>query len=289
MAITRRTFGRIIAAPALAAALIAAGSGSLSAQPSGSVTIWVGSWWEPQVPIMQEMWKAEHPRDHARRPAAAHQRLSGQVHHGGARRRAPGHRRPRLHLGLDGCGSRTAAEPGRRRRRAQRGGHFSGHLGGKPLPRRAICDSRPRRPGSLVLQQDRLRQSRRPLPDAGLGSRRPGRDLQGAHHPGRAIRHRRSRRRQRSVERADAVLPDPLVFRRRFPHARQQRSGHQHAGKREGDHLLVGLLPEIRRLARRHAELLHHARPVPALPGEQARPHRQLVEHFRRAPAKCRR
>ena len=48
---------------ALAGAAFAAGlavSGAF-AQAGGKVTIWVGSWWEPQVPIMQEMWKADHP------------------------------------------------------------------------------------------------------------------------------------------------------------------------------------------------------------------------------------
>jgi multiple sugar transport system substrate-binding protein len=56
---------RVFAAPVLAASVVAAGYGGLSAQAqeaSGTVTIWVGSWWEPQVPIMQELWQADHPQ-----------------------------------------------------------------------------------------------------------------------------------------------------------------------------------------------------------------------------------
>lgn len=46
------------------AATIAASwaAGAVPAQAAGGqITIWVGSWWEPQVPIMQELWKADHP------------------------------------------------------------------------------------------------------------------------------------------------------------------------------------------------------------------------------------
>jgi multiple sugar transport system substrate-binding protein len=51
-------------APILAASLLAAGQAVPSAEAedaSGTVTIWVGSWWEPQVPIMQDLWKPDHP------------------------------------------------------------------------------------------------------------------------------------------------------------------------------------------------------------------------------------
>src|SRR5690606_20785311 len=45
---TRRVFLGVAAA-----ALMAAATGSASAQ-SNSITIWVGSWWEPQIPVAQE-------------------------------------------------------------------------------------------------------------------------------------------------------------------------------------------------------------------------------------------
>ncbi len=46
----------LLAGASFAAALLAAAS----AQAAGKVTIWVGSWWEPQVPVLQEMWKKDH-------------------------------------------------------------------------------------------------------------------------------------------------------------------------------------------------------------------------------------
>ncbi len=58
MAINYRALIRSVAGAALAAGMAAA-SGPASA--AGSVTVWVGSWWEPQVPVLQEMWKADHP------------------------------------------------------------------------------------------------------------------------------------------------------------------------------------------------------------------------------------
>jgi multiple sugar transport system substrate-binding protein len=56
----------------LTTALIAAGvagcsGGAASTEPtstgaaSGKVTIWVGSWWEPNVPKLQDAWKKDHP------------------------------------------------------------------------------------------------------------------------------------------------------------------------------------------------------------------------------------
>jgi multiple sugar transport system substrate-binding protein len=44
---------------ALAAGLAVGGA---SAQSGGKVTVWVGSWWEPQVPVMREMWRKDHPQ-----------------------------------------------------------------------------------------------------------------------------------------------------------------------------------------------------------------------------------
>jgi multiple sugar transport system substrate-binding protein len=29
---------------------------------SGTVTLWVGSWWGTQVPILQKLWQADHPQ-----------------------------------------------------------------------------------------------------------------------------------------------------------------------------------------------------------------------------------
>ena len=41
----------------------AAGAGPLRAQSaqSGSVTVWVGSWWAPQLPVTQKLWQADYP------------------------------------------------------------------------------------------------------------------------------------------------------------------------------------------------------------------------------------
>ena len=35
--------------------------GPTLAQAQDTVTIWVGSWWQPQVPVLQEMWGEDHP------------------------------------------------------------------------------------------------------------------------------------------------------------------------------------------------------------------------------------
>lgn len=53
---TRREFLGVAAA----AVLIAATGGAASAQ-SSTVTVWVGSWWEPQIPIAQELWAKDYP------------------------------------------------------------------------------------------------------------------------------------------------------------------------------------------------------------------------------------
>lgn len=48
----------------LAAGAVAASGGRLAAQgkkPSGTVTIWVGSWWASQVPLTQKLWQADYP------------------------------------------------------------------------------------------------------------------------------------------------------------------------------------------------------------------------------------
>ena len=54
------TLARSIAGIALAAALLGGGTEAASAQ-SSSITIWVGSWWEPQVPVAKELWAKDHP------------------------------------------------------------------------------------------------------------------------------------------------------------------------------------------------------------------------------------
>jgi multiple sugar transport system substrate-binding protein len=53
-------FARCITGIALTVLLLAGGAGAAAAQ-SGSITIWVGSWWEPQVPIAKELWAKDHP------------------------------------------------------------------------------------------------------------------------------------------------------------------------------------------------------------------------------------
>lgn len=53
---TRRAFMGV----ALASLVVAASGGVAMAQ-SNSVTIWVGSWWEPQIPVAQELWAKDHP------------------------------------------------------------------------------------------------------------------------------------------------------------------------------------------------------------------------------------
>lgn len=46
---------------AAAAALLLAGSGSAASAQSRSLTVWVGSWWESQIPIAQELWAKDYP------------------------------------------------------------------------------------------------------------------------------------------------------------------------------------------------------------------------------------
>jgi multiple sugar transport system substrate-binding protein len=49
---------RLFMGAAAAALLVAASATGATAQ---SITIWVGSWWEPQIPVAQELWAKDHP------------------------------------------------------------------------------------------------------------------------------------------------------------------------------------------------------------------------------------
>jgi multiple sugar transport system substrate-binding protein len=60
MAFSRRRLIQSVSALALGTAALAGLSSAALAQ-SSTVTIWVGSWWEPQVTVINEMWAAEHP------------------------------------------------------------------------------------------------------------------------------------------------------------------------------------------------------------------------------------
>ena len=55
-----RTLGellwRCVAIPALTAGLALAAPAAARAA-DGTVTIWVGSWWDPQLPILQQLWQ----------------------------------------------------------------------------------------------------------------------------------------------------------------------------------------------------------------------------------------
>ena len=53
---TRREFLGVAAA-----ALMVAATGTAASAQSSSITIWVGSWWEPQIPIAQELWAKDYP------------------------------------------------------------------------------------------------------------------------------------------------------------------------------------------------------------------------------------
>lgn len=53
---TRREFLGVAAA-----ALMVAGTGTGASAQSNSITIWVGSWWEPQIPVAQELWAKDYP------------------------------------------------------------------------------------------------------------------------------------------------------------------------------------------------------------------------------------
>ncbi len=52
----RRSVGRL-----LLAAVLAGGTKRAIAAPGGTVTIWVGSWWEPQIPLTRKLWQDAHP------------------------------------------------------------------------------------------------------------------------------------------------------------------------------------------------------------------------------------
>ena len=51
---------RCMTIPALAAGLALAAPAAARAA-DGTVTIWVGSWWDPQLPILQQLWQPDHP------------------------------------------------------------------------------------------------------------------------------------------------------------------------------------------------------------------------------------
>ncbi|ANY84708.1 hypothetical protein BB934_41905 (plasmid) [Microvirga ossetica] len=50
-----------LAGATLAVTLALSGAGNAQAQSGGKVTIWVGSWWEPQVALVKQMWIKDHP------------------------------------------------------------------------------------------------------------------------------------------------------------------------------------------------------------------------------------
>lgn len=50
-----------LAAVLLATGCSSGGAGNGSAAADGAVTVWVGSWWEPVIPKIEETWKADHP------------------------------------------------------------------------------------------------------------------------------------------------------------------------------------------------------------------------------------
>lgn len=56
----RELLWRCATIPALAAGLALAAPAAARAA-DGTVTIWVGSWWDPQLPILQQLWQPDHP------------------------------------------------------------------------------------------------------------------------------------------------------------------------------------------------------------------------------------
>lgn len=46
---------------ASAVAFAAPGAWAQARKPTGTITIWVGSWWQPQVPIAQKLWEKDFP------------------------------------------------------------------------------------------------------------------------------------------------------------------------------------------------------------------------------------
>jgi len=52
---------RALAGVALTAGLAAGSAGTAQAQSGGKVTVWVGSWWEPQVSLTKQMWAKDNP------------------------------------------------------------------------------------------------------------------------------------------------------------------------------------------------------------------------------------
>ena len=174
------------------------------------------------------------PRYPVEHSGAADQRLSRQVHCRRARRVAAGHRRPGHDLGLD-RGRTGSAAAARRPRRAVAGRRPLRRPPGRRASSRACSTPVPNRsgPGVYYYNKTVFDKAGVPYPVDGWTYARPARDLAGAHHPGRAVRHRRSGRHQRSVERLDAVRPDPLVYGRRLPDAPTvQRAGDQQPRER---------------------------------------------------------
>ncbi len=51
---------RCVTMPVLAAGLALAATATARAA-DGTVTIWVGSWWDPQIPVLQQLWQPDHP------------------------------------------------------------------------------------------------------------------------------------------------------------------------------------------------------------------------------------
>ena len=115
------------------------------AQSGGKVTIWVGSWWEPQVAVIKQLWTKDHPEialDIQPLPINGYLDKFTTAALGGS---------PPDVIDLDTTWVSTVAALGllqpldRRRREADRGGHLAGGLERKPVQGRAIRHSEPER------------------------------------------------------------------------------------------------------------------------------------------------
>ena len=54
-----RSFARFLSGALIA--MITVMGGAALAQSRGKVTVWVGSWWEPQVALTKQLWSKDHP------------------------------------------------------------------------------------------------------------------------------------------------------------------------------------------------------------------------------------
>ena len=255
--------------------------GDALAQSRGKITVWVGSWWEPQVALTKQLWSKDHPDvvlDIQPLPINGYLDKFTAAALGGS---------PPDVIDLDTTWVSTVAALGL----LQPLTDVAAKLTVADISPAVWMASRfkgvqyaiPNRSGPGIYYYNKTVFDRAGVPY-------PGNDwtyddflriVQEADYPGPAVWRRHSRRCQRPVERDDDVRSDSLDDGRRLPDPRWERPGDQQSPGREGDRVLGRPLSQVPRDARGNSELHDDARHPAALRGEQGRSLDRILKRLR--------